>query len=167
MKHTFTCLQPSRIHELANKPRVTVMEEKHTEFTPWDAGLVLKTMDRLIMITRSCQGSADHIASVIEQEQNKELKAFSKNYQTFYKNLTDYAFVEDAGHVNTLKHMVLLKLRADRGELTAKEAMTQASTAALTNLATRMDLSGGTPTEEPAPAEEPSRVEELEPASAE
>ena len=68
-----------------------------------------------------------------------ELADFASKYTMFFKKLTEPAFVNDRGHVETVKRLIALRGAVEHGILSDTEAQAQSSDIALKSLASRVN----------------------------
>ena len=134
MKKTLGCFSDEKLRELAEQPNVTVMQPTHDiVYEPWNARRVSECVDRLVQYTR---GGVD--ANTI-CEKDEELADFASKYTVFFKKLTEPAFVNDRGHVETMKRLIALRGAVEHGMLSDTEAQAQSSDLALKSLAARAE----------------------------
>ena len=133
MKKTLGCFSDEKLRELAEQPNVTVMQPTHDIiYEPWTARRVSECVDRLVQYTRG----GIHADTICEKD--AELADFASKYTVFFKKLTEPEFVNDRGHVQTIKKLIALRGAVEHGMLSDTDAQAQSADVALKSLATRV-----------------------------
>lgn len=132
MKQSVGCFTDAKLRELAKDPNVTVYQPTHDiVYAPWPTDRVMKCVDRICEMTKK----GDTAEAIKEDD---ELRQFSEKYTTFFQKLTDVAFVEDPSHVDTLRQIVEVKAKMDKGLIDEERARAASSDIALKSLMKRV-----------------------------
>lgn len=130
------CFTDDQLREFASQPNVTVMQPTHDiVYDPWSATAVDECVDRLIEITKDASNSAE-IQTRINAD--TRLVQFTERYTTFSNKLTNLEFVNDSDHVETVRELIRLHAKVERGEITPQNAQALCSDIALTKLVKRV-----------------------------
>lgn len=133
MKKTVGCFTDEKLRQLAEQPNVTVMQPTHDiVYEPWTANRVSECVDRLVQYTRGGM-TPDAI-----REESPELADFASKYTIFFQKLTDPAFANDRGHIETVKRLIALRSAVEQGALSDVDAHAQSSDVALKSLVARV-----------------------------
>ena len=134
MKKTVSCFTDEKLNELSKQPNTTVMIPHHDiTYTAWPSQRVMRAVDDLIQYTRSGVSPNKII------ENNQELSEFASKYTIFFKKLTDPSFVNDKGHIYTVKRLITLHSLVENNTLSEMDAKAEAADMALKSLAKRVD----------------------------
>lgn len=132
MKKSVGCFTEEKLRALAQEPNVTVYQPTHDiVYTPWSADRVMKCVDSVAQMTRDGK-------SVDEVRATDELREFSEKYTVFFQKLTDRKFVDDPRHVETVKKIVSMKDKVDRGLMDENTAKAESADIALQSLVSRV-----------------------------
>ena len=130
------CFTDEQLREFAGQPNVTVMQPTHDiVYVPLSASIVDDCVDKLIAITKSAENESEIRKQV---KKDAHLLNFTEKYTTFYNKLTDREFVDDSDHVDTIRELIRLHGKVERGEVTSQNAQALCSDIALAKLIKRV-----------------------------
>ena len=126
MNSEYGMFTEAQVREMAERGDTTVYKNDYTtQFDPYPTDEVNDCIDKLLNLMKSKANIEDAVLK------DAKLKDFSEKYQVIYKNLTDKDFIAKPQNVSTVRRLVSLKARMDRGEIGEDAARTQCSTIAL------------------------------------